>query len=136
MSEFDLFIALDGNGLNGFEGLAGVARLTCDPARDRYDIRVRYFDGLAGGHALQLNRDGTLGFLGNLSQTLLFFDPRTLDEVRRVSTLRFAAPSVFYESQTHVVWMSERSFITVLGPDFALFHLDDLESSNKEDSVY
>jgi hypothetical protein len=55
MTAFDYFIALDGNCLNGFEGLAGVARLSCDPARDRWDIDVRYFDGLAGGHALQLS---------------------------------------------------------------------------------
>jgi hypothetical protein len=124
---FDLFIALDGNGLNGFEGMAGVARLRCDPERDRWDVEVRYFSGLAGGHALQLNREGTLGYLGNLSQTLLFFDPRTLAEVRRASTLRFRAPAVFYESQTHVVWTGERTFITTLGPDFARFSLDDLD---------
>ncbi|MBK8939112.1 MAG: hypothetical protein IPM79_16155 [Polyangiaceae bacterium] len=127
MTAFDYFIALDGNCLNGFEGLAGVARLSCDPARDRWDIDVRYFDGLAGGHALQLSPGGTVGFLGNLSQTLLFFEPRTLREIRRLSTLRFAVPDTFYSSQTHVVWTSERSFITVLGPDFYRFDLDDLE---------
>jgi hypothetical protein len=127
MTSFDYFIALDGNGLNGFEGFAGVARLRCDPERDRYDKEVRYFDGLAGGHALQINPSGTLGFLGNLSQTLLFFDPRTLEEVGRFSTLRFHAPEVFYSSQTHVVWLGERTFVTVVGPDFLQFDLDDLE---------
>jgi hypothetical protein len=126
MGAFDYFIALDGNGLNGFEGFGGVARLRCEPDRDRFDIEVRFFDGLAGGHALQINREGTLGFLGNLSQTLLFFDPRALRETARFSTLRFHAPEVFYSSQTHVVWMTERSFITVIGPDFLLFQLDDL----------
>jgi len=45
---FDYFIALDGNGLNGFEGFAGVARLRCDPAANRWDVDVKYFDGLAG----------------------------------------------------------------------------------------
>jgi len=127
MSLFDYFIALDGNCLNGFEGLAGVARLRCDPDSDRYDIDVRYFGGLAGAHALQLNDAGTIGFLGNLSQTLLFFDPKTLREIRRFSTLRFCAPDTFYSSQTHVVWTAEREFITVLGPDFYRFRLDDLE---------
>ena len=124
---FDYFIALDGNGLNGFEGFAGVARLRCDPAADRYDIDVRYFDGVAGGHALQVSPDGKLAFLGNLSQTLLLFDPRTLKEVKRLSTLRFHAPEVFYSSQTHVVWKDPRHFITVLGPDFWEFDVDDLE---------
>lgn len=124
---FDLFIALDGNGLNGFEGFGGVARLRCDPARDHYEPSATFFDGFSGGHATQINPQGTLGFLGNLSQTLLFYDPRTLREVRRFSTLRFCAPKVFYQSQTHVVWMSERSFITVLGADFYRFDLDELE---------
>jgi hypothetical protein len=127
MDTFDYFIALDGNGLNGFEGFAGVARLRCTPSRDRYDIAIQFFDGLAGGHATQVNKEGTLAYLGNLSQTLLFYDPRTLREVRRCSTLRFAAPEVPYSSQTHVVWLAERTFITVLGPDFFRFDLDDLE---------
>lgn len=127
MAAFDFFIALDGNGLNGFEGFAGVARLRCEPERDRYEIAVKYFDGLAGGHALQISPDGSVGFLGNLSQTLLFFDPRTLEEIRRFSTLRFHAPRLFYSSQTHVVFRDARSFYTVIGPDFYLFQLDDLE---------
>jgi hypothetical protein len=128
---FDYFIALDGNGLNGFEGFAGVARLRCDPAANRYDIEVKYFDGVAGGHALQINPDGSLGYLGNLSQTLLLFDPRTMKEVKRFSTLRFHAPEVFYSSQTHVVWKDPRRFITVLGPDFWEFDVDDLENPTR-----
>jgi hypothetical protein len=123
---FDFFIALDGNGLNGFEGHAGVARLRANPDADEYDIQVRFFDGIAGGHATQINAEGTVGFLGNLSQSLLFYDPRTLDEIGRFSTLRFVNPEVIYQSQTHVVWISEREFIGVLGPDFYRFHLDDL----------
>jgi hypothetical protein len=124
---FDFFVALDGNGLNGFEGFGGVARLRCEPASDRFDIEVRFFDGIAGAHATQINKEGTIGFLGNLSQNLLFYDPRTLEEIGRVSTLRFGAPTLVYESQTHVAWMSERSFITPIGTDFWLFSMDDLE---------
>lgn len=123
---FDFFIALDGNGLNGFEGLAGVARLRCEPDAGRFDVDVAYFDGLAGGHATQINPQGTVGYLGNLAQTLLFYDPRTMREITRFSTLRFAAPDTFYSSQTHVAWLGERSFVTVLGPDFYAFELDDL----------
>lgn len=124
---FDFFVALDGNGLNGFEGFGGVARLRCDPDRDRYDVEVRFFDGVAGAHATQIDPSGELGFLGNLSQTLLFYDPRTLEEKARLSTLRFGAPKVVYESQTHVVWLPDRRFITAIGPDFWLFSMDDLE---------
>ncbi len=123
---FDYFIALDGLGLNGFEGFAGIARLRCDPDAGRYDIDVQFYSGIAGGHATQINPQGTVGFLGNLSQNLLFYDPRTLQEITRFSTLRFRTPELFYESQTHVVWVAEREFIAVLGPDFYRFHLDDL----------
>jgi hypothetical protein len=124
---FDMFIALDGHGLNGFEGFAGIARLRCDIPRDHYDIEVRFFPGVAGGHATQINPSGTVGFLGNLSQTLLFYDPRTLEEITRLSTLRFGAPELFYSSQTHVVWLGDREFVTVCGPELRRFHLDDLD---------
>ena len=124
---FDFFIALDGHGLNGFEGFAGIARLHCDPERDTWQPEVRFFDGIAGGHAVQLSPQGTIGFLGNLSQQLLFFDPRSLAEVARFSTLRFRAPALFYESQTHVVWLDEMSFVAAIGPEFWRFSLADLE---------
>jgi hypothetical protein len=119
---FDVFIALDGHGLNGFEGFAGIARLRCEPERGRYDIAVRFYDGVSGGHATQINPSGTAGFLGNMSQLLLFYDPRSLAELDRLSTLRFAAPEVGYSSQTHVVWLDDRRFVTVLGDDF--FEID------------
>jgi hypothetical protein len=126
MSAMRLFIALDGNGLNGFEGFGGVARLVADPEADRYDIAVKFYEGFSGGHATQLNPSGTVGFLGNLSQTLLFYDPRSLEELQRFSTLRFCAPDTFYSSQTHVAWLDDQTFITVLGPDFYKFRLADL----------
>jgi hypothetical protein len=128
---FDYFIALDGFGLNGFEGFGGIARLRCNPAADQYDIKVNFYDGLAGGHATQINPQGTIGYLGNLSQTLLFYDPRTLKELKRFSTLRFYAPDVFYSSQTHVAWIDETHFITVLGPDLYLFDYHDLENPQR-----
>src|SRR6185436_894439 len=84
---FDFFIALDGHGLNGFEGFAGIARLRCDSAADTWVPEVQWFHGVAGGHAVQIAPGGTVGFLGNLSQQLLFFDPRTLAEIGRFSTL-------------------------------------------------
>ena len=55
MAAFDFFITLDGNCLNGFEGLCGVARLRCDPDADRWEKEIHFFEGLAGGHATQVN---------------------------------------------------------------------------------
>ena len=43
MSRFDFFIALDGHGLNGFEGFAGVARLRCDSQAQTWEPEVRWF---------------------------------------------------------------------------------------------
>lgn len=127
MAAFDVFIALDGHGLNGFEGFAGVARLRCEPDAGRFEPEVRFFDGVAGGHATQINPQGTAAFLGNLSQLLLFYDPRSLEEIARVSTLKWCAPDVVYRSQTHVAWLGERDFVTALGDDFYRFELDRLD---------
>lgn len=124
---FDFFIALDGHGLNGFEGFAGVARLRCEPDRDSWVPEVKFFHGVAGGHAVQVSPKATIGFLGNLSQQLVFFDPRTLAEVARYSTLKFRAPELFYESQTHVVWLDDETFVTAIGPELWKFALGDLE---------
>src|SRR5262245_36815599 len=95
---FDFFIALDGHGLYWCEGLGLVARLRLTPDDDHPRHAIKFFEGSAGVHATQINKQGTIGFLGNLSQTLLFFDPRTLEETKRFSTLRFAAPDTFYSS--------------------------------------
>ena len=124
---FDFFIALDGHGLNGFEGFAGIARLRCEPERDRWQPEVAFFDGVAGGHAVQLSPSGRVGFLGNLSQQLVFFDPATLREITRYSTLKFRAPALFYESQTHVVWLDDEHFVTAIGAELWKFALADLE---------
>jgi hypothetical protein len=123
---FDVFIALDGPGLNGFEGFGGIARLRCAPEEDRYETQVRFFDGIAGGHATQINPQGTLGFLGNMSQQFLFFDPRTLEERERFSGRRLyqGRARVFYESATHVVWLSETTVVTALGPYFWRLDVD------------
>lgn len=131
MPAFDVFIALDGHGLNGFEGFAGIARLRCDPVAEAYDIDVKFYDGVSGGHATQVNPSGTVGFLGNMSQLLLFYDPRTLEEVARLSTLQFCAPEVGYSSQTHVVWLDDERFVTVLGDDFYEVSMGDLAHPRK-----
>ncbi|MBW2461672.1 MAG: hypothetical protein JRH11_08495, partial [Deltaproteobacteria bacterium] len=126
MSAFDYVIALDGHGLNGFEGYGGVARLRHEPEDGRWRVKVKFFEGLAGGHATQINPSGTVGYLGNLSQTLLFYDPETLEEMERFSTLRLHAPDTFYSSQTHVLWLSDSTFLTAIAGAFYRFHMDNL----------
>jgi hypothetical protein len=42
-------IALDGNGLNGLEGLAGVCQFHFNPSDNSYAWKICYYDGIAGG---------------------------------------------------------------------------------------
>ena len=42
-------IALDGNGINGLEGMAGVCLFLFDPVGNRHAYKIVYFDGIAGG---------------------------------------------------------------------------------------
>ena len=67
-------IALDGNGINGLEGMAGVCLFLFDPVGNRHAYKIVYFDGIAAGHAVSVNPSGTVGYLGNAGQHLLFYD--------------------------------------------------------------
>src|SRR3954447_3933698 len=85
---YSFHVALDGSGLNGLEGRAGVCVFRYDPADNSYAYKVTYFKGIAGGHAVSVSPQRTAGFLGNTGQHLLFYDPRSLEESDRVSTMR------------------------------------------------
>ena len=56
-------------------------------------------------------RSGTVGFLGNLSPAAPVLRSAVRSTERRALSrrLRFRAPRQFYESQTHVVWLDDRS---------------------------
>lgn len=119
-------VALDGNGVNGLEGLAGVCLFLYNPYDDTYAYKIRYYDGIAGGHAVSVNPDATVGFLGNAGQHLVFYDTTTLDELDRVSTLRFETPNTSLQGSTHLVWLSEDEFFTAIGRNFYKFSLHNL----------
>ena len=124
-------VALDGNGLNGLEGMAGVCLFLYDEAGQRYAYKIHYFDGIAAGHAVYVNPAGTVGFLGNAGQHLLFYDARTLDEIGRVSTLRYECPGTSLQGSTHLVWLSDTEFITAIGAHFYRLSLDALEKGER-----
>lgn len=128
---YAFYVALDGNGANGLEGMAGMCLFLYDPATERYAWKVRYYDGIAAGHACSVNPSGQVGFLGNAGQHLLFFDAATLEETARISTLRFETPETSLQGSTHLAWLDERSFITAIGRHFWRFNLDDLASPEK-----
>lgn len=114
-------VALDGNGLNGLEGLAGVCQFLFDPVDNAYAWKISYFDGIAGGHAVSVNGEGTIGFLGNTGQHLLLYDGCDSRELARQSTLAFEPNDTSLRGSTHAVWLSEHEFVTAIGDWFYRF---------------
>ena len=106
---YSFHIALDGNGLNGLEGRAGVCVFRYDPHTGRYAYKIKYYDGMAGGHAVSVSPDRQVGFLGNTGQHLMFYDTDTLGEVDRISTLRFEPTDSSIKGSTHVVWLERHA---------------------------
>ena len=123
---YRFYVALDGNGINGFEGMAGVCLFLFDPSDNAYAYKVQYFDGAAAGHATTVNPGRTVGFLGNAGQHLLFYDAATLDEVDRVSTLQFETNDTTLRGSTHLVWLDDTEFITPVGDYLYRFDLNRL----------
>ncbi|GAA1027994.1 MULTISPECIES: YncE family protein [Amycolatopsis] len=124
-------IALDGNGLNGLEGRAGVCVFRYDPLSERYAYKIEYYDGVAGGHAVCVSPDNGIGFLGNTGQQLMFYDARTLDEACRMSALRFEVPDSTIKSSTHAVWLDRCTGITAIGDSFWQFDLNRLSDTER-----
>ncbi|MBV7335261.1 hypothetical protein KFU94_44880 [Chloroflexi bacterium TSY] len=124
-------IALDSNGINGLEGMAGVCLFLYNPEDDSYAYKVQYYPGMAGGHAVNVNPAGTYGFLGNVGQHLLLYDAKTLNEVDRISTLRFELNDTSIRGSTHLIWLNDDEFITAIGDYFYKFHIDDLRKGER-----
>jgi hypothetical protein len=124
-------IALDGNGVNGLEGMAGACLFLYNPESGGYAYKIRYYPGIAAGHAVAVNPAGTIGFLGNAGQHLLFYDARTLEELERISTLRYAVPRSSLQGSTHVVWLTDTDFITAIGDYFYRFSIDSLGAGER-----
>ncbi len=121
-------IALDGNGINGLEGLAGVCLFLFDPATNKYGYKIVYYDGIAGAHAVSVNPSGTVGYLGNTGQHLLFYNAKTLEEMARMSTLRFETPKTSLQGSTHVIWRSDEEIVTPVGEHFYAFDIRNLDN--------
>ena len=66
---------LDGNGINGLEGLAGVCLFLFDPDDNSFAFKIKYYPGIAAGHAVSVNPGRTVGLLGNSGQHL-YSDPK------------------------------------------------------------
>jgi len=128
---YAFYIALDGNGINGLEGMAGVCLFLFNPEDNSYAYKIKYYDGAAGGHWVNVNPNRTVGFLGNAAQHLIFFDAHTLEEVERISTLRFEPNDTSIRGSTHVVWLSNEEFITAIGDYFYRFNLNNLAAGER-----
>jgi hypothetical protein len=128
---YSFHIALDGNGINGLEGMAGVCLFLFNPADNSYAYKIKYYQGVAAGHWVSVNPAGTVGFLGNAGQHLLFYDARTLDEIARISTLRFEPNDTSLRGSTHLVWLGDNEFITAIGDYFYCFNLNNLSKGER-----
>jgi len=124
-------VALDGSGLNGLEGRAGVCILRYDPAGERYAYKVAYFPGAAGGHAVSVSPQTSVGFLGNTGQHLLFYDPASLEEAERISTMRFEVTDHSLKASTHLVWLDDVEFVTAIGEHFWKFDVNRLSKAER-----
>jgi len=124
-------VALDGNGINGLEGMAGVCLFQFDPSDNSYAYKIVYYDGAAAGHAVNVNPSGIYGFLGNVGQHLIFYDAKNLDEFDRVSTLRFEQNDTSLRGSTHSIWLNKNEFITAIGDYFYRFNVKNLSKGEK-----
>jgi hypothetical protein len=124
-------VALDGNGLNGLEGRAGVCQFLFDPDDNAHAWKVSYFEGIAGGHAVSVNPGGTIGFLGNTGQHILLYDGVDSRELARQSTLYFETNDTSLRGSTHAVWLSEHEFIVAIGDFLYRFDARRLEAGER-----
>ncbi len=124
-------IALDGNGINGLEGLAGVCNFFFDPIDNSYAFKVKYHNGMAGGHAVSISPERNYGYLGTAGQHLMLYDPVTLDEYERISTLGFEKNDSSIRGSTHVAWINNEEFIAAIGDFFYLFNVNNLSKGRK-----
>lgn len=125
---YDFHVALDGSGVNGLEGMAGVCLFRYDPEGDRHAWKIVYYDGIGAGHAVSVQPETKLGFLGNAGQHLLFYDSGTLAEVARQSTLTFECPRSSLQGSTHLVWTGPRRFIVAIGDHLCEMDVDRLDA--------
>ena len=128
---YHFHIALDGSGLNGLEGRAGVCLFLFDPHDNSHAWSIRYFDGIGGGHSLSVNPAGTHGYLGNTGQHILLYDALTGRELARRSTLSVETPDTSLQGSTHAAWLSDTEFVVAIGAHFYKFHVDDLSHGRK-----
>src|SRR5690606_35273254 len=124
-------IALDGNGINGLEGQAGVCNFYFDPIDNSYAFKVKYHNGMAGGHAVSISPDRNFGYLGTAGQHLMLYDPVTLEEYERISTLGFETNDTSIRGSTHVAWINNEEFMTAIGDYFYLFNVNNLNKGKK-----
>lgn len=124
-------IALDGNGINGIEGMAGVCCFQFDPADNAYAFKIQYYNGLAGGHALHISPGRAYGYLGTTGQHLMLYNPSSLSELTRQSTLLYEKNDTSIRGSTHVAWMNDKEFIAAVGDFFYQFHVDHLDKGRK-----
>jgi hypothetical protein len=118
------FVALDGGDLDGLIGAAGILRFEW-PARK---ATHRFFDGVSGGRNVSIAPGGAALLLGNFSQQLVLVDTRSLEILRRATTMGIEESDYRLRANTHHVWLSDQEFICAIGDHLYEFKLDRLDA--------
>ncbi len=111
--------------------MAGVCSLLFDPSDDSHAYKIRYFNGVAGAHAVNVNASRTYGYLGTTGQHLVLYEPGSLDELERISTLRYEPNDTTVRGSTHVAWINDEEFIAAIGDYFYRFNVNQLDRGEK-----
>lgn len=86
---------------------------------------------MAGGHAVSISPDRKYGYMGTAGQHLGLYDPHSLDELDRVSTLGYEINDTSIRGCTHVAWINKEEFITAIGDYFYQFNVNNLRNGIK-----
>ena len=120
-------VALDGGGLDGRRGAAGLLRFDWPSKK----IKFRFYDGISGGHNPSVSPSGKKIILGNFSQTILVVDADTLEPIARQSMLAIEETDDRLHSNTHHLWYDDRYFIGAVGKNLYKFDLENLSEPEK-----
>jgi len=113
-------VALDGNGLDGLRGDAGLMKFEWPSKKLSY----RFYDGLSAGHNPSLNPSGNRLLLGNFSQQLSLINTHDLNEISRQSTFAIEEEDYRLRANTHHLWIDDHSFIAAIGQHLYRIDLD------------
>ena len=126
-------VALDGSRAQRTRGPGRRVHLPLRPGRPvPTPTRSPTSTGWPGGHAPTWTRAGESASWATPVSTCSSTTRPPLEEVDRVSTLRFEVPDTTIKSSTHLVWLDDSQFLTAIGEHFWKFDLNRLTKAEAD----